>query len=67
VAEVVVQKTTQEVLHNHYQLKVDLVVEVMDRLMTLELPHKLELQIPVVAVEVVLLLLVEALELVVQE
>jgi hypothetical protein len=56
-----------EVPHNHYQLKVDLVVEVMDRLMTLELPLHLELQIPVVAVEVVLLLLVEALELVVQE
>jgi hypothetical protein len=55
-----------EVPHNHYQLKVDLVVEVMDRLMTLELPHKLELQIPVVAVEVAVLPLEDVQELVVQ-
>jgi hypothetical protein len=67
VAEVVVQKTMLVVPHNHYQLKVEMVVEVMDQLTILELPHKLEALTLAVVVEVAVLPLEDVLELVDQE
>jgi hypothetical protein len=65
VVEVVVQKTMQEVPHNHYQLKVEMVVEVMDQLMILDKLHNLVVQILVVVAEVEVLQVEDVVEMVV--